>query len=121
VVNPVESGWGTLNQAAPCWFVFAVVSRKTPPEAIDGRDGEPSVSTWHAGGGVELFLQTLVVLNPATGKLKVWAEAMCAPKKKPTSSPAAAKPRNVVFMIVSLYFLEPALKWLESWTESNPS
>ena len=53
-----------------------MVSRRTPPLAICGCDGEPSVKIWQVGGGVELFAHTLLVVKLPVGKLKDWAEAL---------------------------------------------
>src|SRR5579863_7071460 len=72
-----------------------------PPVATVGCVGEPSVRTWQAGGGVALLAQTLAVVKLATGKLKVWADAVWAPKIMPISNPRANKPpRTAGFIII---------------------
>ena len=95
-----------MNQAEPCWFVFAVVNRKPPLPVTVGWLGEPFVITWQLDAGVPLFAQTFVGLKPPTGKLNDCAAIGCDPKMTPTSSPTATQPpRSAVFILRFLRFL----------------
>jgi hypothetical protein len=102
-----------LNQAEPCWFVFAVVNRRPPLVVSVGWLGEPFVSTWQLDAGVLLFAQTFVEVKPPTGKLNDCAVSDCVAEMTPMSSPTATKPpRCAVFILRSLRFSKFSQEWL---------